>query len=371
MPQDGDKSKRPSFSAGQRVFERFYLKRALGDGGMGVVWLAHDRVLEQEVALKFLVDHLLHDRAAIERLKHETRRNLKLSHPNIVRIHDFLQDAGSAAIMMEYVEGWSLWTMKVDKPNQIFSSAEITPWLRELFDALDYAHNYAGIVHRDVKPGNLMLNGRGQLKITDFGLARNIRGSASQDFVDQRVVGTEVYMSPEQWSGKEPTVSDDIYSIGATIYELLTGKPPFYQGNIMDQVYEKVPPTMHERLEEFGVEGIEIPESFETAVAACVAKNPDDRPGSVKILAARLGLVDIIAAPAPETVPVSDPIEETPVAELEAEPAPELAEPEPAPLPDQPPLVEPTRPAPVTHPFLSGHKGVIVGFSIAVLAGLL
>src|ERR1039458_9467389 len=149
MPPDRDKSKRRVLSAGQRVFERFYLKRALGDGGMGGVWLAHDRVLEQEVALKFLADHLLNDRTAIERLKHETRRNLKLSHPNIVRIHDFLQDANGAAVMMEYVEGWSLWAMKVDKPGQIFSIAEITPWLRQLFDALDYAHNHVGIVHRD------------------------------------------------------------------------------------------------------------------------------------------------------------------------------------------------------------------------------
>jgi len=88
-----------------------------------------------------------------------------------------------------------------------------------LIDALDYAHHNAGIVHRDVKPGNLMINGRGQLKITDFGLARNIRKSASRDFVDPRVIGTDIYMSPQQWSGNEPTVSDDIYSIGATIYE--------------------------------------------------------------------------------------------------------------------------------------------------------
>src|SRR6266850_6426471 len=117
--------------AGQRVFDRYYLKRTLGLGGMGVVWLAHDRVLEQPVALKFLAEELFHDHHEVERLKHETRRNLKLSHPNIVRIHDFEQDEHGAAIAMEYVDGWSLWAMKVDKPRQIFDVSELRPWIRD------------------------------------------------------------------------------------------------------------------------------------------------------------------------------------------------------------------------------------------------
>ena len=108
------------FTTGQRVFDRYYLKRTLGEGGMGVVWLAHDRVLEQPIALKFLAQHLLDDRQEIERLKTETRRNLKLAHPNIVRIHDFIQTAQGAAVAMEFVDGWSLWSLKVDKPRQIF-----------------------------------------------------------------------------------------------------------------------------------------------------------------------------------------------------------------------------------------------------------
>ena len=363
MPHDRDKSKRRTLSVGQRVFDRFYLKRGLGEGGTGVVWLAHDRVLEQLVALKFLADHLLHDRQAVERLKHETRRNLKLSHPNIVRIHDFLQDVHGAAIMMEYVEGWSLWTMKVDKPNQIFTLAEITPWLRELFDALDYAHNHAGIVHRDVKPGNLMLNGRGQLKITDFGLARNIRKSSSRDFVDPRVIGTDVYMSPQQWSGEEPTVSDDIYSIGATIYELLTGRPPFYEGNIMDQVYDTVPPSMKQRLAELGISDVEIPAAYEETVAACLAKHPDDRPGSVNVVAARLGLVEIFLPAAPE--PIREPIQDTPVTEIQFEPE-TGSEPEPEPVKEPLPAEVPV----VAESFVSGHRGVVVGFALAVVMGL-
>jgi tRNA A-37 threonylcarbamoyl transferase component Bud32 len=350
MPHNQDKFRRRNLAAGQRVFERFYLKRPLGMGATGVVWLAHDRVLEQEVALKFLADHLLHDVRAVERLKHETRRNLKLSHPNIVRIHDFLQEGDEAAIMMEYVEGWSLWTMKVDKPGQIFSVAEITPWLRELFDALDYAHHKVGIVHRDLKPGNLMLNGRGQLKITDFGLARNIRSTTSKDFVDPRTVGTDVYISPQQWSVQEPTVADDIYSIGATIYELLTGKPPFYQGDILKQVFETVPPRMKERLAELGIKDVEIPDAFEETVAACLAKDPAQRPSNVTEVAIRLGLIEGVTIPA-------EPRVEARVEEIAA------------PMAEPPPEPQSTN-VPQARPF-TGRKGLLAGLAGVALIGLI
>ena len=355
MPPGPNQSRPRPPAPGQRVFDRFILKRALGSGGTGVVWLAHDRVLEQPVALKFLADELLHDRHAVERLKHETRRNLKLSHPNIVRVHDFLQDTSGAAIMMEYVEGWSLWTLKVDKPNQIFTIAEITPWLRELFDALEYAHHQVGIVHRDLNPANLMLNARGQLKITDFGLARNLKRSPAKDFVDLRVVGTDIYMSPQQWSGNDPEVTDDIYSIGATVYELLTGKPPFYQGNIFDQVYDAVPPSMKDRLVELGVKDVEIPAAYEETVAACLAKFPADRPASINDLATRLGLVPTGVPPPPAVIapePESEPVEEV-ATPLVTEMVDASAAADPA------PTMEHTK------------KGILLGFTAAVAVGLI
>lgn len=355
MSSGSNRSRPRPLAPGQRAFDRFILKRALGSGGTGVVWLVHDRVLEQPVALKFLADELLHDRHAVERLKHETRRNLKLSHPNIVRVHDFLQDASGAAIMMEYVEGWSLWTLKVDKPNQIFSSAEITPWLRALFDALEYAHHQVGIVHRDLNPANLMLNARGQLKITDFGLARNLRRSPAKDFVDLRVVGTDIYMSPQQWSGAEPTVADDIYSIGATLYELLTGKPPFYQGNIFDQVYDAVPPSMKDRLGELGVKDVEIPAAYEEAVAACLAKFPADRPASINDLATRLGLRE---TPAPALSPAV-------IAPEPPEPEVETATPFVTEILDAP------APAAAVQPAGGVGWKMLLGFLCAIMLGLM
>jgi serine/threonine protein kinase len=278
------------FTAGQRVFERYYLKRTLGEGGMGVVWLAHDRLLEQPIALKFIAPHLLEDRGELDRLKTETRRSLKLSHPNIVRTHDFIQNAQGVAVAMEYVDGWSLWSLKVDKPGQFFGAEEIAPWIRDLCSALQYAHTEAGIVHRDIKPSNLIINSRGQLKVSDFGLSRELRRGPAHLAVNAPVVGTDWYMSPQQWTGDPPAVADDIYSLGATIYELLTGKPPFYDGDIFAQLHEVVPPSMTDRLFEFGVDNPDVPLIWEETIAACLAKDAARRPVSARDVAARLGL---------------------------------------------------------------------------------
>lgn len=296
-PPRHDASRSPTTSrelaVGQRVFDRYYLKRTLGQGGMGTVWLAHDRVLEQPVALKFLADQFLHDHHEIERLKQETRRNLRLAHPHIVRIHDFAQDAHAAAIAMEYVDGWSLWTMRIDKPRQIFEATEVGPWMGDLCDALDYAHNQAQIVHRDLKPANLIVNSRSQVKVTDFGLSRDLGGKLKTDPGHPRIAGTDWYMGPQQWTGEPPAVADDIYSLGTTIYELLTGKPPFYEGDIFQQVYGAVPPSMTERLFDFGIEDVAIPFDWEETVAACLEKDPARRPASAREVAERLGVLKV------------------------------------------------------------------------------
>ncbi len=267
--------------AGGKVFQRYTLRRALGQGGMGVVWLARDEKLEQEVALKFVADTWLHDPNAIERLKRETRRNLQLAHPNIVRIHDFVQDEHAAAIAMEFINGWSLWAMRVDRPHHIFSVEEITPWIRQLVSALDYAHREAQFVHRDLKPSNLLINQREQLKVSDFGIARSLGAQLTQTTGSGLVYGTVGYMSPQQALGEAPSVADDVYSLGATIYELLTGTPPFYKGEIMAQVMDLTPASMTERLHELGAEEVTIPWAWEDTVARCLAKPPAQRPASI------------------------------------------------------------------------------------------
>ncbi len=139
-------------ASGQKVFGRYTLKTVLGRGGMGIVWLARDEELEREVALKFLPDVVVHDCSLLEELKRETRRSLELTHRNIVRIHDFVFNESSACISMEYVDGNTLATLRVEKEQKVFEPNDIANWTSQLCDALDYAHNYARIIHRDLKP---------------------------------------------------------------------------------------------------------------------------------------------------------------------------------------------------------------------------
>lgn len=278
------------FSGGQKLFSRYTLIKTLGRGGMGVVWLARDEELEREVALKFLPELIVHDRAVLSDLKRETRRSLELTHKNIVRIHDFVHDGQSGCISMEYVDGDTLSNLRADKPRKVFEIPELTDWTSELCDALDYAHNHARIIHRDLKPANLMVNQRGDLKVTDFGIARSLSDSMSKVTMQPGKSGTLVYMSPQQLDGERGTHLDDIYSFGACVYELLTSRPPFSSGNVDRQIREKIPPNMTQRRKELEIEGDRIDESWERVVASCLAKDPARRPQSIAHIADHLAL---------------------------------------------------------------------------------
>ncbi len=278
------------FSSGQKVFGRYTLARILGRGGMGVVWLARDEELERDVALKFLPEVVAADKEAVKELKRETRRSLELTHSHIVRIYDFVQDARTAAISMEYVAGDTLASRKSDHERGHFEPAEISAWVGQLCSALDYAHGVAQIVHRDLKPANLMVDARGHLKVTDFGIATSISDSVSRVSKQAGSSGTAVYMSPQQMMGEKAAVTDDIYALGATLYDLVSGKPPFHSGNIIAQVQSKTAPTISGRRAELGLAGEPLPQAWEDTIAACLAKEPKDRPQSAGEVAERLGL---------------------------------------------------------------------------------
>jgi serine/threonine protein kinase len=278
------------FSGGQKVFNRYTLIKTLGRGGMGVVWLARDEELERNVALKFLPELIVHDRAVLGDMKRETRRSLDLTHKNIVRIYDFVHSDQSGCISMEYIDGDTLSNLRADKPHKVFEPHELAEWTSQLCDALDYAHNHARIIHRDLKPANLMVNQRGDLKISDFGISRSLSDSVSMLTMEQGRSGTLVFMSPQQLDGERGTPLDDIYSFGATMYELITSKPPFSSGNIDRQIREKIPPTMAARRKDLEVEGEIIDDVWEKTIAACLAKNPDRRPQSFVEIAQQLGI---------------------------------------------------------------------------------
>jgi serine/threonine protein kinase/tetratricopeptide (TPR) repeat protein len=279
------------FAGGQKVFGRYTLLKVLGRGGMGVVWLARDEELERDVALKFLPDLIVHDRALLNELKRETRRSLELTHKNIVRIHDFVFNESSGCISMEYVDGDTLSNLRLEKEQKVFATEEIAVWTSQLCDALDYAHNQARIVHRDLKPANLMVNQKGDLKISDFGIARSLGDSITRLTMEAATSsGTLVYMSPQQLDGERSTHLDDVYSLGATLYDLLTSKPPFYSGNLDRQIHERVAPSMSERRKDLNIEPASVPPIWEEVVAACLKKDPAQRPQSTAEVANRLQL---------------------------------------------------------------------------------
>ena len=185
------------FAPGEELFGRYTLKTILGRGGMGIVWRALDEHLERDVALKFLPELIVLDHAALDELKRETKRNLELTHHNIVRIYDFAHEDHTACISMEYVDGATLSALRVEREAKIFKVEELRPLVTQFCHALEYAHTKARIVHRDLKPANLMVNANEQLKITDFGIARSLSDSVSMLSL-RATSGTLLYMSPQQ-----------------------------------------------------------------------------------------------------------------------------------------------------------------------------
>ena len=283
--------------AGSLVFGRFRLVRELGAGGMAVVWLANDERLGLEVALKFLPGLVAHDPEALHDLRREITRGLKLTHPGIVRVFDLHEDSseGIAAIAMEYVDGPTLAEEKLRQPRLYFEVREpLISWVRALCDVIQYVHEEARVVHRDLKPRNLMLTAAQTLKVADFGIAATLSDSQSRATQAGGTSGTPAYMSPQQALGRNPTPADDIYAIGATIYELITSKPPFFRGGmgvILNQVATEVPAPMQQRREELGItDAGPIPAMWEETVAACLAKDPAARPASVRELSERLAV---------------------------------------------------------------------------------
>ncbi len=277
---------------GDLVFDRFVLQRLLGRGGMGVVWLAKDERLGREVALKFAPETIRSDDAAVDELKEETRKGLELAHQNIVKIYDFLLDETQAAISMEFIDGDNLGALRTRQPNKVFEARQLTVWVGQFLDALDYAHRFAKVIHRDLKPANLMIDREGNLRVTDFGIARSISDAMNRATLGLgNSTGTLAYMSPQQADGKKPHVTDDLYAFGSTLYELMTGKPPFYSGNIISQLQHEPVTSLTERRIEFGVQNCEeIPPEWEQTILACLEKEAENRPASAQAIRQRLGL---------------------------------------------------------------------------------
>jgi serine/threonine protein kinase len=218
---------------------RFRLVRVLGEGGIGRVWLAEDSVLDDEpVACKVLRDELRHRREMVADLKREVLLARKLRHPNVLALHTFWEADNATFVTMEFVEGQSL-AQALDSRGSPFRLNEIIPWLANLADAIDFAHRQ-GVLHRDIKPANMLLGSDGEVKLADFGIAR--AGRETEDG-DRAVTtqGTIYYMSPEQISNGPADPRSDLYSLAASAYQLLSGAPPFCDGEILAQIQVRLP----------------------------------------------------------------------------------------------------------------------------------
>jgi len=312
-------------ATGQRVGAgRFTLVDQLGEGGMGVVWLAMDEELSKAgspfyVALKFLAPRIRSDPRALAMMREEVLQSRRLRHPRVVSIYDWhALPKEPTFISMEYVEGVNLSQLLRLQPDGLMRWTAVAPWMRQLCDALDYAHTEERLVHRDLKPANLMLTQRSDLKLADFGLARAYAGPQAESAQTTTIRGTPLYMGPQQMMGRPPHPTDDLYSLGATLYELLTGTPPFYTGeNLLQQVLDCPAEPIAERLARLGLQN-DIPARVRMTLASCLAKDAASRPQTARELSHRLGLA-LTQGQAPASPPahaLSEPA-------AEEEPAPE------------------------------------------------
>ena len=270
---------------------RYRLERKLGGGGMADVWLAEDQELGRKVAIKMLHDRYANDTQFVERFRREATHAAGLSHPNVVSIFDRGEAGGSYFIVMEYVEGRTLKELIVTRgpcPVPVAISYE-----RQVLAALRYAHRN-GIVHRDIKPHNVLVDHEGRVKVADFGIAR---AGSSQMTEAGSIIGTAQYLSPEQARGAPVDESSDLYSTGILLFELLTGKVPF-TGETPVEIAMKhlsqVPPAPSSIRSE-------VPHDLDLVVVRALAKEPADRYRSAKEMDRDLELVGRGDAVGPET----------------------------------------------------------------------
>jgi serine/threonine protein kinase len=280
-------------AAGTIVAGRYEIQGALGHGGMGIVYEAHDRMLDEPVALKVIRDELADAPGVEQRFLSEIKLARRVSHGNVCRIHEYGVDGGLRYISMERVRGTDL--KRVLKERGALPVDEVLTIALQAALGLEAIHK-GGIVHRDLKPSNIMLDASGDVRLMDFGIAKGVAGGAQGDTTGTGyIVGTPEYMSPEQARGRTLDARSDVYSLGIVLFEMLTGHLPFEDdtpvGTILRQIDETPP------LGEKTPPG--IPAGWGPVLRRALAKKPDDRFGSARELADALRAAQAGPASAP------------------------------------------------------------------------
>ena len=255
-------------SKGQKINDRYEIVKSIGEGGMANVYLANDTILDRKVAVKVLRGDLSSDDKFIRRFQREALSVSNLSHPNIVEVYDVGEEDGQHYIVMEYIEGKTL--KQLLKKRDSLTLTEVIDIMTQLTDGIAHAHE-SYIIHRDIKPQNIMIQDDGRIKITDFGIAMAL--NATQLTQTNSVMGSVHYLPPEQASGKGSTVKSDIYSMGILMYELLTGTVPFKGDNAVEIALKH----MKDKIPSIRKQNPAIPQSVENILLKATAKNPRNR----------------------------------------------------------------------------------------------
>ena len=258
---------------GDKINDRYQIIKNIGEGGMANVYLALDTILNRQVAVKVLRGDLADDEKFVRRFQREALSASKLSHPNIVEMYDVGEDNGLYYIVMEYIDGKTL--KSLIKKRGALTLPEVIDIMLQLTSAIMCAHD-SYIIHRDIKPQNVLILDNGKVKITDFGIA--VALNSNELTQTNSIMGSVHYLPPEQASGSGSTIKSDIYSLGILMYELLTGKLPFKGDNAVEIAIKQ----MKEPIPSICAEFPDIPQSVENIVIKACAKNPKNRYDSVK-----------------------------------------------------------------------------------------
>ena len=258
---------------GQKINERYEILRSIGEGGMANVYLAKDTILDRLVAVKILRGDLSNDDKFVRRFQREAISSSSLSHPNIVEMYDVGEDSDKYYIVMEYVQGKTL--KNLIKRRGALTLDETLDIMTQLTEGISHAHD-GYIIHRDIKPQNVMILDDGMVKITDFGIAMALNGDELTQ--TNSVMGSVHYLPPEQANGTGSTIKSDVYSLGILMYELLTGRIPFKGENAVEIAIKQ----MKDKMPSVRAVKPEIPQSVENIILKACAKNPKNRYESAK-----------------------------------------------------------------------------------------